>query len=235
MANPWFRLYSEFEDDPKVQMMSEADQRRLVMLFCQRCKEQKRTDSQQSFKWRVSLDELARTKAVFLANGFIDEDWNILNWDKRQFLSDSSTERVRRYRSARKQDETLLKQDETLLKRDETLDVTNRNGVEERRTEQIHNRGEESRRLPAKGKVNGNGEFSSLGTIIHALVPPAPLPQTKSEMIAAGWEFSNKRDCKNCGADLEWWTSRTGKQAPVLAATGELHLGPCAAAAKVAK
>ena len=87
MANAWFRFYSEFEDDPKVQMMSEADQRRLALLFCQRCKEESRTDLQQSFKWRVSLAEVARTKAVFIQNGFIDEDWNLLNWNKRQFLN----------------------------------------------------------------------------------------------------------------------------------------------------
>ena len=37
MANPWFRMYSEFATDPKVQSMSEAMQRRLMMLFCLRC------------------------------------------------------------------------------------------------------------------------------------------------------------------------------------------------------
>jgi len=30
----WLRLYVEFSTDAKVQMMSEAMQRRLVMLFC---------------------------------------------------------------------------------------------------------------------------------------------------------------------------------------------------------
>ena len=37
MANPWFRLYSEFATDPKVQMMSESYQRRFIMLLCIRC------------------------------------------------------------------------------------------------------------------------------------------------------------------------------------------------------
>ena len=37
MANPWFRLYSEFSHDPKVQMLSEAMQRRYVMIMCMRC------------------------------------------------------------------------------------------------------------------------------------------------------------------------------------------------------
>lgn len=109
MANPWFRLYSEFSDDPKVQMMSEAMQRRLIMLFCSRCKGETLHETELAFHWRVTETELAETKRVFVQKGFIDEGWNLLNWNRRQFLSDSSTERVRRYRQAMKQDETLQK------------------------------------------------------------------------------------------------------------------------------
>ncbi len=39
MSNAWFRLYHEFSADPKVQMLSEADQRRYIMLLCMRCRE----------------------------------------------------------------------------------------------------------------------------------------------------------------------------------------------------
>jgi hypothetical protein len=38
------------------------------------------------------------TKVLFVQQGFIDERWNLLHWSKRQFLSDSSTDRTRRYR-----------------------------------------------------------------------------------------------------------------------------------------
>jgi hypothetical protein len=107
MANPWFRLYSEFADDPKVQMLSEAMQRRLIMLFCSRCKGETLHETERAFQWRVTETELAETKAIFLSKGFIDGDWNLLNWNKRQFLSDSSTDRVRRYRQSKKQNETL--------------------------------------------------------------------------------------------------------------------------------
>ena len=37
MANPWFRMYHELAVDPKVQMLSEIDQRRYLMLLCLRC------------------------------------------------------------------------------------------------------------------------------------------------------------------------------------------------------
>lgn len=116
MPNAWFRMYAEFADDPKVQMMSEAMQRRLLMLFCLRClgkPVETFRETEIAFKWRISMQDLAETKALFLQNEFIDEKWNILNWDKRQYISDSSTERVRQYRERKKQDETLPEHRET--------------------------------------------------------------------------------------------------------------------------
>ena len=107
MSNSWFRFYHEWDSDPKVQMMTENMQRRLAMLFCWRCKEETFQETRAAFHWRISLEEIAQTKAVFIANGFIDENWELLNWDRRQFISDSSTDRVRRHRQALKQNETL--------------------------------------------------------------------------------------------------------------------------------
>lgn len=113
MPNPWFRLYHEFADDPKVQMMPEQMQRRLIMLFCSKCKDETLHETERAFHWRITETELAETKAVFLQKGFIDEHWNLLNWNSRQFLSDSATDRVRRFRQRKKQDETLQKRDVT--------------------------------------------------------------------------------------------------------------------------
>lgn len=110
MPNPWFRMYSEFADDPKVQIMPENLQRRLVMLFCERCKEETLRETERAFHWRVSETELSETKAIFLVKGFIDEQWNLLNWNTRQYISDSSTDRVRQFRERQKQNETLPEQ-----------------------------------------------------------------------------------------------------------------------------
>lgn len=100
MALAWFRAYSEFATDPKVQSMSESDQRRLVMLFCLRCCDVLGTLQEQdiAFALRITLPDLLKSKLVFIEKGFIDDGWIILNWDKRQFVSDSSTDRTRRYR-----------------------------------------------------------------------------------------------------------------------------------------
>jgi len=104
MANPWFRMYSEFATDAKVQSIPEVMQRRLVMLFCLRCSDVTVTlsDDELAFQLRISDEELEETKVLFLRKGFIDEDWEIVNWDKRQFASDSSAERTARYRERKK-------------------------------------------------------------------------------------------------------------------------------------
>jgi hypothetical protein len=116
MANPWFRLYSEFAHDPKVQMLSEAMQRRYVMLLCLRCSEVLETlhETEIAFQLRLSTDELDETKQLFISKNFIDKHWNLLNWDKRQFVSDSSTMRVAKHRNKKKQ---VSNADETLQKR----------------------------------------------------------------------------------------------------------------------
>ena len=116
MANPWFRLYSEFAHDPKVQMLSEAMQRRYVMLMCLRCSEVLETlhETEIAFQLRLSTEELDETKKLFISKNFIDKHWNLLNWDKRQFVSDSSTMRVAKHRNKKKQ---LSNVDETLQKR----------------------------------------------------------------------------------------------------------------------
>jgi hypothetical protein len=91
--------------------------------------------------------------------------------------------------------------------------------------------GQDRTSLPVSRSLTS--DFSSLGSILKTLpIPSGPLPQNKAELIAAGYAFVNVRACSICGEDLEWWKSAAGKQLPILADGGELHLGSCAAAAK---
>ncbi len=128
MANPWFRMYSEFATDPKVQMLNEADQRRLTMLLCLRCNDHVTLqDEEVTFLLRISNDEWQVTKAQFIARGFINSDNEILNWDKRQFASDTSKNRVAAHRERKKNE----------CNADVTLQKQESNAVD---TEQIQNR-----------------------------------------------------------------------------------------------
>lgn len=130
MSNPWFRLYSEFSHDPKVQMMNEAMQRRYIMVLCLRCNNTLVTlhETEVAFHLRISNEELAETKALFVSKGFIDSAWNVLNWEKRQFASDTSNARVAKHRALQKEKQgeigngnvTLLKQKSNALEQNRT-------------------------------------------------------------------------------------------------------------------
>ncbi|MCE0931653.1 DnaT-like ssDNA-binding domain-containing protein [Pseudomonas monteilii] len=129
-------MYGEFATDPKVQMMNEAMQRRLVMLFCLECSNGLETfhvterETSIAFALRVSDEEIAATKAVFLAKGFINDDWTLRNWSKRQYVSDSSTARVRAHREKKKRESA---KPETDVKRSSNApeQIQNRTDTEE--------------------------------------------------------------------------------------------------------
>ena len=105
----WFRLYAEFAHDPKVQMLSEIDQRRFIVVMCLRCCNGSVTlhDSEVAFQLRISDNEWMTTKALLLAKNLIGDDNKPVAWEKRQFDSDTSNERVSRYREKRKQERNV--------------------------------------------------------------------------------------------------------------------------------
>ena len=81
MSNPWFRMYAEFSHDPKIQMLSEAMQRRYVMLMCMRCEDVSGylTNETVAFHLRISLQDAEDTMAELCAAGFIDGAWGLCN------------------------------------------------------------------------------------------------------------------------------------------------------------
>lgn len=101
----WCRLHSEFAHDVKVQSMSEAMQRRLVMLFCIQSDpgietfHETQRETLLACALRISLADLTATKEIFLSLGFINQDFTLRNWTERQYLSDTSTQRVRKFRA----------------------------------------------------------------------------------------------------------------------------------------
>ena len=75
------------------------------MLFCLRCNgDVTLQDEEVTFQLRISDEEWQTTKALFVDRGFINSDNEVLNWDKRQFISDSSAERVSKHREKKKQE-----------------------------------------------------------------------------------------------------------------------------------
>lgn len=104
MTMHWFRMYHEFATNPKIQMLSEQDQRRYVMLLCLRCCNGDVTlhETEVAFQLRISDDDWAETKRVLMSRNLIDQDNKPTAWDKRQYTSDSSAVRVARHRAKNK-------------------------------------------------------------------------------------------------------------------------------------
>ena len=177
MANPWFRLYSEFAHDPKIQMLSEAMQRRYVMLMCLRCSEVLETlhETEIAFQLRLSTGELEETKQLFISKNFIDKHWNLLNWDKRQFVSDSSTMRVAKHRSKKKQ---VSNADETLQKRPSNAIDTDTEQIQKRTT---------SVAPPIGVSDSVWQEFKSLRKAKKAPITQRAIDKISEEANLAGW------------------------------------------------
>ena len=97
-------MYAEFASDPKVQMLSETDQHRYIMLLCLRCGNGNVTlhDEEVCFQLRINDNEWQISKSVFLSKNLIDDKNFPTAWERRQFSSDSSVERVRRFRNKQK-------------------------------------------------------------------------------------------------------------------------------------
>ncbi len=105
MANPWFRLYHEFSTNPKVQMLSEVNQRRYLMVLCARCRNGDKSlqDENAAFEMRISKEEWIKTKKVLGEVNLIDDLNKPIGWDERQYVSDSSTARSAKHRMKKKQ------------------------------------------------------------------------------------------------------------------------------------
>jgi hypothetical protein len=102
----WFRMYAEFATDPDIQSLAFEDQRHYIVVLCLKCsgtldKEYPSADRRYAVIRRtLGLDSTAidECKRRLMEAGLIDCHWQPMAWDKRQFLSDSSTERVREFR-----------------------------------------------------------------------------------------------------------------------------------------
>lgn len=130
MANPWFRMYAEIRRDPKVKTMPEAFQLRLIWLFTLRCEGPTENLSHEELLYGLDCDEtlLERLHETFQAKGFIEKDWSVKHWMKRQYVSDCSTGRVHKFR-----EKQALKHNETFQKRRETQNETDQNRPEQKK------------------------------------------------------------------------------------------------------
>ena len=104
----WFRLYSEVVNDPKVQRLPCEDFRAWINLLCLCAENDGHLPSNEdiSFALRIDLNGVVTLIERLSNGGLIDRlnggpnGWHYAphGWSKRQYKSDTSTERVKRFR-----------------------------------------------------------------------------------------------------------------------------------------
>lgn len=105
MNLPWFRFYAEFSSDPVVQSLAFEDQRHYVVILCLKCagvidRNISATSKRRIILRALGLDSVSGDEAQrrLMEVGLISKNWQPKGWDKRQFQSDLSTQRVRKSR-----------------------------------------------------------------------------------------------------------------------------------------
>jgi len=101
-------MYHEMIDDKKIGTLSDAEFRTWVELLCVACESNEKGDTMMTEKdlsWRLRRD-VTETLQKLAGNGLVTfqdhgnggDTVKIKQWMKRQFISDSSTGRVRKHR-----------------------------------------------------------------------------------------------------------------------------------------
>lgn len=201
---PWFRLYCEYATDPLVQMLAFEDQRHFVMAMCMKCKGVLDKDyPSPEVRARVisaflGLDRIAADEANrrLREMGLVDENWHPVNWEKRQFPSDSSTSRVKAYR-ARKERQAAAERGNG----DETFQERFSNGLDTDTDTDTESESDDPRSAPPR--VRGR--------------------QTRAERLPNDWELTKERrlvaEAEKLPAERtfekfrDYWASASGARA----------------------
>jgi hypothetical protein len=135
----WFRVYDDLIDDPKVQRLDPSLFKALINLWCLASTNHGVLPpiDEIAFKLRMKPEKAQRVVTELRAPGLIDDDEmgaRPHNWDARQFISDGSTSRVKRFRERHRNVSTAIS---------ETAPETD---------------AEAERRIPSQGRVNSTDE-----------------------------------------------------------------------------
>lgn len=214
----WFRFYHEFVDDPKIAMMSDSDQLLWVKALCLASDSKVRglillSDEEICWKLRVTIETWKHAIDKFRAKGMLDhhpDGYKVTHWDERQFESDSSAERVKRYRLRKKEEES--DDTESVLKRECNVTETPPDTDAEQKHNQ--NKSEKEKNTPApKGEpsvlVNDSGEIgqsnqNSVDSVkLHGENNKPTDTATKSARASQNKTNSSRSKKKPSASDLE--------------------------------
>lgn len=223
MSNPWFRLYAETVNDPKVLIMPEALRWRYVALLCLHCddKYENRPDDEIALALRITEDEWVSTRNEFVKRTLLTHEHRIKAWEKRQYISDikdpTAAERQKRYRE-KKRDErngtvTLRPpESDTDTEEDTSYEVSSPPA-----TQSVSRENKKPSHRPAKPDGVSDAvwfDFVSMRKQKRARLSQTALDGIQREATKAGWSLEEAlRECCTRGWQsfkAEWVNKSTG-------------------------
>ena len=104
----WFRLYYEAIDDEKLRLLAFEDRWHYIAILCLKSSGildqpiSELRDRKIALKLGLTVREAEEVKRRLFEVGLISKNYQPKNWDKRQYVHDSSAERTRQYRARQK-------------------------------------------------------------------------------------------------------------------------------------
>lgn len=133
----WFRLYAEMIHDPKTGTLTDSEFRTWIELLCIACEQENNGNTgntAEQLNWTLRRN-VTETLPKLLQRNLIHENSQnevcITQWEKRQFKSDTSAERVRKHRENKRKIDCNVT---------ETLPKRRGNGLEQNRTDTEKNK-----------------------------------------------------------------------------------------------
>lgn len=106
----WFRMHSDAVDDPKLKLLAFEDRWHFVAICCLKCdgllddeSKAELRDRMVAAKLGLAVRDADEVRRRLMEVTLIDENWQPMGWNKRQYVSDNSTERVRQFRQRKQQ------------------------------------------------------------------------------------------------------------------------------------
>lgn len=103
-AQPWWRAYAEMVDDAKLRLLAFEDRWHFVAVCCCKCQglidetKPELLDRVMALKLGLDSRALDEVRRRLIEVELIDKHWQPLGWARRQFTSDSSADRTRKWR-----------------------------------------------------------------------------------------------------------------------------------------
>lgn len=107
-AFPWFRVYTSINHNQRLALLADEDSMKFIKLLAMKRTGELDSDAPHlerriGITLKLSEQGLSEVKRRIMEVGLIDENWQPINWERRQFASDTNgAERVQRHRERKR-------------------------------------------------------------------------------------------------------------------------------------